>query len=190
MEFISLFPTNLIVKECNLDLKDLEKVCLEHSQREKTEVRSNAGGYQGHNFNYQPLTDVLTEVMKSLENPEKPFIRMAIGSWVNINPKGSFNVVHDHVSNKRTNNFLSGAFYVRVPENSGNLFFQDPRTFVRCFPDQWYFENGCDMHYVEPKENMLVLFPSWLSHGVEPNCSDQERISISFNISHVEFQED
>ena len=187
METISLFPTELIVKKCDLDLKDLEKVCLEHFQKEKSEHRSNAGGYQGHNFNYQPLNDVLTGVMKNLENPERPFTRMCIGSWVNINPKGSFNVLHDHSA---PDGFLSGVFYVRVPENSGNIYFRDPRTFVRCFPDQWYSSKGADETSIVPKENMLVVFPTWLSHRVGVNMSEEDRISISFNISNVEFRED
>jgi uncharacterized protein (TIGR02466 family) len=28
---------------------------------------------------------------------------------------------------------------------------------------------------------LLLIFPSWLPHGVEPNMSDEDRISISFN---------
>jgi ectoine hydroxylase-related dioxygenase (phytanoyl-CoA dioxygenase family) len=29
----------------------------------------------------------------------------------------------------------------------------------------------------------MIIFPSWLNHGVEPNLSDEERVCISFNIS-------
>ena len=33
------------------------------------------------------------------------------------------------------------------------------------------------------KDNLLVLFPSWLEHSVEPNeKATKDRISISFNI--------
>ena len=33
-------------------------------------------------------------------------------------------------------------------------------------------------------ENYLYLFPSWLSHWVEPNLNKkEERISISFNLA-------
>ena len=34
---------------------------------------------------------------------------------------------------------------------------------------------------IAPKENMLVIFPSWVPHAVEINLSDEERISLSFN---------
>ena len=33
-----------------------------------------------------------------------------------------------------------------------------------------------------PKEGRLVLFPSWVSHGVRENHTDEDRISISFNL--------
>ena len=36
---------------------------------------------------------------------------------------------------------------------------------------------------VKPEPGMLVLFPSYLEHSVNPNLSDHERIVISFNIS-------
>lgn len=34
-----------------------------------------------------------------------------------------------------------------------------------------------------PEDNYLFLFPAWLKHSVTPNLSQEERISISFNIS-------
>ena len=37
-------------------------------------------------------------------------------------------------------------------------------------------------HYITPKENSLVLFPAWLQHSVDASASDDDRISISFNM--------
>ena len=33
----------------------------------------------------------------------------------------------------------------------------------------------------EIEENVLLLFPSWLKHYVNPNLSNEDRISLSFN---------
>jgi len=33
-----------------------------------------------------------------------------------------------------------------------------------------------------PEEGRMYVFPSWLEHGVEVNRSDQDRVSISFNV--------
>ena len=32
------------------------------------------------------------------------------------------------------------------------------------------------------EEKTLYVFPSWIKHLVQPNMSDEERISISFNV--------
>ena len=46
-----------------------------------------------------------------------------------------------------------------------------------------YHLQGYDypINTILPKENMLVVFPSWVPHAVEINLSDEERISLSFN---------
>ena len=36
---------------------------------------------------------------------------------------------------------------------------------------------------IPPKENMLIVFPSWVPHAVETNLSKEDRISLSFNFS-------
>ena len=35
---------------------------------------------------------------------------------------------------------------------------------------------------IMPRSGLLILFPSFLPHSVNPNLSEEERISISFNI--------
>jgi hypothetical protein len=32
---------------------------------------------------------------------------------------------------------------------------------------------------------MILLFPNWLLHKVEPNRTDKERVSLSFNIEFL-----
>jgi uncharacterized protein (TIGR02466 family) len=36
---------------------------------------------------------------------------------------------------------------------------------------------------IEPEEGLVVFFPSWLMHKVEPNKTKETRVSLSFNIS-------
>ena len=33
-----------------------------------------------------------------------------------------------------------------------------------------------------PEEGRMYVFPGWLEHGVEENKSDQDRVSIAFNV--------
>ena len=44
------------------------------------------------------------------------------GLWGMINPPGSRNNVHTHPYN-----YLSGVYYLKVPQNSGNLVFLEPK---------------------------------------------------------------
>jgi uncharacterized protein (TIGR02466 family) len=98
--------------------------------------------------------------------------------WANINPKYASNIVHDH-----PNCLLSGVYYVKTPPNSGNLVFHDPRQ-ARVFMQPRvtsytpYIAAAID---VAVQEGAIVIFPSWLKHGVETNLSESDRISVSFN---------
>ena len=76
-------------------------------------------------------------------------------------------------------------FYLQVPKDSGSLIFHDPRPQSEVLsPPKKQGENLHTAHRVtwEPKQNDLLVFPSWLQHEVEINNSQEERIVISFNI--------
>ncbi len=52
------------------------------------------------------------------------------------------------------------------------------------------FKDGYEMQLydypiitIPPKENLLIVFPSWVPHAVETNLSKEDRISLSFNFS-------
>ena len=100
--------------------------------------------------------------------------------WAIINIGGAANARHHH-----GNSSISAAYYVRAPENSGDIVFYDPR------PAPVYSHPHCkDANYlnamvnsVTPVEGGLVLFPSYLDHSVNENLSDDERIVISFNVT-------
>lgn len=98
--------------------------------------------------------------------------------WANINPQYGSNKIHDHA-----NSLFSGVYYIQTPENSGDLTFYDPReakTFYKP-PLKEYNQYSADAVKFKPVPGLLLVFPSWLKHGVDPNMSSEERISISFN---------
>jgi uncharacterized protein (TIGR02466 family) len=102
------------------------------------------------------------------------------GMWAVVNSPGSSNRLHNHPFN-----YLSGVFYLQVPKDSGSLIFHDPRPQSEVLsPPKKQGENLHTAHRVtwEPKQNDLLVFPSWLQHEVEINNSQEERIVISFNI--------
>ena len=99
--------------------------------------------------------------------------------WANINPKG-----HSHGFHTHPNNFLSGVYYVRAPENCGDIEFHDPRAQATVLIPKVNERNPFNAwkQSLTPKEGQLLVFHSWFQHLVQENQSEEERISISFNI--------
>lgn len=102
--------------------------------------------------------------------------------WASVNTKFSYHEQHIH-----PNSFLSGVYYVKVPKNSGNINFIDPRNSMRTLelePDRSGVLTDPLRRQIDvcPEDGMLLLFPSWLGHEVQQNMSDDERVSIAFNI--------
>ncbi|MDX1976625.1 MAG: TIGR02466 family protein [Pseudanabaenaceae cyanobacterium bins.68] len=135
---------------------------------------------------FQPLVEMinyfLPEVVRDLawDNEEvKPFIS---NCWAIVNGKNASNVLHNHC-----NAYLSGVYYVKAPRNSGNLYFHDPRVGAQMLVPPYDKITPITLSKLiyQPSEGMLVIFPSWLWHGVEINQSEEERVSMSFNVITV-----
>ena len=45
-----------------------------------------------------------------------------------------------------------------------------------------YYNEGFTYVSVDPVDNQLIIFPAWIQHMVEPNMSEEDRVSIAFNI--------
>ena len=102
--------------------------------------------------------------------------------WTIINEKDGFNERHHH-----GNSSISAAYYVRAPEDCGDIVFYDPRPApIYSHPISSKPNNlNAQINSITPQEGSLVLFPSYLDHSVNPNLSNKERIVISFNVSLI-----
>ena len=106
------------------------------------------------------------------------------GCWGNINPRGGMNSSHTH-----PNNYLSGVYYVAIPEGAGQIVFTDPRpqAGVMIPPTARFNKFIGNKITLEAKEGRMLLFPGWLLHSVPVNRSETERVSISFNIMFSDY---
>mgnify|MGYP000427375778 CR=1 FL=1 len=97
--------------------------------------------------------------------------------WAVINKKNSFNVKHNH-----QNCYLSSAYYIKKPENSGDITFHDPKEAKTYrFPEVKKHTNySAESITIKPEEGDLLIFPSYLYHDVGTNLSDEERVVVSF----------
>jgi uncharacterized protein (TIGR02466 family) len=104
----------------------------------------------------------------------------SLQSWINMHDRGGFNFLHMHEGS-----LLSGSFYLSVPPGSGQFVFRDPRPGVILGNVKGGIPNGhADIH-LTPSDGLLVLFPCWMEHYVEPHESDQPRITIAFNANEA-----
>jgi len=102
--------------------------------------------------------------------------RFHLQSWINLHDRGGFNFLHVHEGS-----LLSGSFYLKVPPGSGKFAFRDPRPGVIHGYVKGAVPNGYSDIKLTPDAGLLVLFPCWMEHFVEPHNSDEPRITIAFN---------
>ena len=165
---------------------ELEKNIINWSNQDKGLIRTNMNGWHSKDDmhtrpEYKTLVEILylaqNEIYKEELLDNEPYLG---NMWANINPPGGYNRPHTH-----PNSLWSGVYYVKTPENSGNLKCEDPRPCANIARPRRrkgvlpsYLWN--EVHF-EPKAGRLIMFPSWLNHGVDPNQSNDIRISVSFN---------
>jgi uncharacterized protein (TIGR02466 family) len=83
-------------------------------------------------------------------------------------------------------------YYVKANKNSGVLVANDPRPGMQTMmpsrkPGKPPKHLWREIH-LEPIPGRIIMFPAWLWHCVEPNQSNDIRISISFNFIQDGFQ--
>ena len=185
------FPTIVYVKDLpnpeNLN-SYLEKHIVEWSKKESGVSKTNVNGWHSqtdmnHKKEYEPLIKELFQMQNEIIQEEylneerEPLIG---NMWANINPTGGYNQAHIH-----PNSLFSGAYYVKAPPNSGRLELMDPRPGVQQskpprkkvkLPRELWRET-----YYDPIPGRIIMFPAWMWHKVEPNKSNDIRISVSFN---------
>ena len=152
-------------------------------------IKSNMIGWHSQNFNLQDndpqffinsISKMLNESLTDMGWDLKKNELKISGMWTIINPYQASNARHIH-----SNNFISAAYYVKAPENSGDIVFHDPRSANVIKTPIINIQNKLNSNTfnITPKEGLLVLFPSYLHHSVNMNKSSGDRIVISFNIN-------
>ena len=101
--------------------------------------------------------------------------------WANVNNKNDSNKIHNH----RGSNY-SGVYYVKVPKDSGDLYFVNHVTSL-TYPFNFYEQMFDEIKY-EPKEGELYFYSGNLSHRVGKNLTNEDRISISFNFNYIDLK--
>ena len=182
------FPTPIYIADIKHPTlnQELERDITAWANKDKGITRTNVQGWHSttnmHELSQiKKLVSMLYACQKTIYEQEHLESEPFLGNmWANINPPGGMNRAHQH-----PNSLWSGVYYIKAPKNSGHLKIDDPRSsaaMVRptqkkgTLPVRLYRET----HY-EPIAGRCIMFPSWLMHCVDPNQSNDIRISVSFN---------
>ena len=190
----SLFPTlvwtTLFDDRIGFNARLLELANRMRSNDPVGVAKTNIKGWQSPN-NLQNLPEFDDMNLRILQVCERiaqsqnflPDLAFQHQAWVNISPPGASNQIHYHA-----NCHFSGVYYIslKAPE-CGSIFFRDPRVASRMltYPASTPTECTASELRMRPEEGRMYVFPGWLEHGVDENRSNQDRISISFNVLAV-----
>jgi len=184
-----IFPTPIWSVDANLDLPKVEEFVYNLRERSDGRVISNAGGWQSEDFTEDQLPP---ELFKNFLKFLKGNLRMCFleyGSqdipelqnfWFNINKKGDYNKSHAHVGS-----CFSGCVYIKSDVNAGGINFERDSNEDYMIASKFGINTSrlaASMWRYNSIPNMMVIFPSWLRHSVEKSSSNDDRISMAFNV--------
>jgi uncharacterized protein (TIGR02466 family) len=190
-----LFPSHLYHAPLGTDLA-LERACLDLAARDAAGREwAKANAYRGYT-SYASVRDLtardpaFAELVALLDGHVAAFAeaaefdmrgkRLVLDTiWANVMEEGGMHTSHIH-----PHSAISGTYYVTTPDGAAAICFEDPRSgLMMSAPARTPGARPENRAFVQvrPQAGSLLLWESWLRHGVEMQHGDAPRISISFN---------
>ena len=177
--------------DCRDINKNIEKRVYEKSKEEETRKASNEGGWHSDgNMDDDPVIEPIIKFIEwsvrvlSIES-RMEYKDYSIFLWSNLNRPGDYNTVHDH-----PDCHLSGVYYVKLPKGDqpndcGMLRFYNPMYSYNYNTDHYNPPYKQPRVEVKGKEGALLIFRAPILHDVTKNNTEEDRISLSFNIKFI-----
>ena len=137
---------------------------------------------------FEPFKDKLIPCITELISEFHVVRQMdLVQMWLNVNGPFSYNVSHRHPGCE-----LAGVLWIKQTPESGRFVFDNMDTGYR----DAMLLNATDRDYLEEKkmppeyvpgytDGTVIIFPAGVSHRVEINETEEDRISLSFNIKII-----
>lgn len=181
MEMFNLFPTAVAFSKFDRDLTEEEFSFLRNQEQ-----RPNTGNTTSADrkiLEHSLMKDVRAAIQKAIDEYFQEVYRPAFDvklqitqSWMNYSEPGQHHHKHAH-----PNSFLSGCFYPQADKNLDKLyFFNDPYHRIKIYTEDFNVYNS-ESWWLPVGTGDIVIFPSSLTHMVEPVVSTDTRISLAFN---------
>jgi uncharacterized protein (TIGR02466 family) len=97
-------------------------------------------------------------------------------SWLNYSKPGQWHHKHAHPGS-----WLSACYYVQADETQDKIYFHRDGYERIPFPPTEFNPFNSESWWLPVHTGDLVIFPSWLTHNVEPVQGERTRISLSLN---------
>ena len=186
-----LFPTCIHIFE-NKNFESIKDELVEHVYKRRDKdpegrTISNIGGWQSRDIvKGDKIFSIIGSIICELPVLDDG-VDFNMDCWFNINGKDNYNCKHVH-----PNSDFSGVFWLKTPEGCGNIVFESPHNFssymeIQSYTEKFKHDSGFTYNCLfKPIEGKILIFPSSLQHKVQPNKSNEDRISVSFNIKLID----
>ena len=184
-----IFPSEIYEFKLNVNNEELAQHILLLEKETDTINLSNVGGWQSDDefIQSQQAEEVKEEIANAVVGvcnslPYKKSVKVIMDNgWANVNRYKDYNNTHEH-----PHCIWSCVYYVQANDDTGNLTFLDPKVKRTMYNDEIYLEQlsnpaSAFTYQCIPQTGKLIVFPSYLSHRVEPNPTAHPTISISCN---------
>ena len=191
-----LFPQKVLLYEC-INFKDVKNLLIDYCYNLKKKISSanltliNGWQSQSNIHTYSNFLPYLNFLSDNIEKCLKFYQLKPKGFYVdtcviNIGSKNSYHNSHTH-----PNTSMSGVLWIKIPKNSGNFVFENPSSFgqnqlLNCIDHKDSQSKYIHHNYhFNPIEGNILFFPPDLRHSVNLNVSEEDRITIGFNITFI-----
>jgi uncharacterized protein (TIGR02466 family) len=193
-DVLALFPTLVWKLQLRAEVHepiDARVLGLLHSlQQREPELKPGEAWQSGHGLHRRDELRALCECVGRAAASVLQFLKInepaidITGCWANVYAPGAAHRAHSH-----PNNFLSAVYYLRTRAGADSINFHDPRGQAGVIrpPVTELTSANTDQVVVRVTNGMLLLFPSYLHHSVDPNTSGEMRVSLSFNLMFSTF---
>lgn len=105
----------------------------------------------------------------------KPMYKPAIEtSWLTLTRPSQYAHIHDHGTSH-----VSGVYWFKTNGQDGDIVFRNSLKELKCNPiGSWYAHESA----FSPDQGRISMWPGYLDHSVSENKTNEDRISLSFNI--------
>jgi uncharacterized protein (TIGR02466 family) len=145
-----------------------------------TNCLSNKGNFGESILRVEEMRAVTSCIMHNCLNymrmmNVKPLYKPAIeSSWLTLTKPGQYVHLHDHGTSH-----ISGVYWFKTNGQDGDIVFKNALKALKCNPigSSYAHENA-----FSPDQGRISMWPGYLDHSVDENKTNEDRISLSFNI--------